>query len=102
MATIQLRYGHDSISFAYDAARFDVLATDHDSKPLNDAEIGAARDNPIDSPRLEELIDAGDSVLIVASDATRATGSAQVINVLVRRLIQNGIAPAEIAIIFAT
>jgi nickel-dependent lactate racemase len=38
----------------------------------------------------------------VASDATRATGSAQVINLLVRRLIQNGVAPADIAIIFAT
>jgi nickel-dependent lactate racemase len=102
MAKIQLRYGHDSISFAYDAARFDVLTTNHHPQTLNDAEIGAALDNPIDSPALEELIDAGDSVLIVASDATRATGSAPVINLLVRRLIQNGIAPPEIAIIFAT
>src|SRR5215471_9320218 len=102
MATIQFGYGHDSISFAYDAARFDVLTNDHDSRPLNDAEIGAALDNAIDSPALDELIEAGDSVLIVASDATRATGSAQVINLLVRRLIQNGVALSEIAIIFAT
>ena len=101
MPTIQLGYGRDSINFDYDPARFETLTADHDSRPLNDAEIGAALDNPIDSSSLEELIDPGDSVLIVASDATRATGSAQVMNLLVRRLIQNGIAPANIAIIFA-
>src|SRR5205807_842787 len=54
------------------------------------------------SPPLEELIEAGETVLIVVSDATRATGSAQIINLLVRRLIQNGTAPGDIAIIFAT
>src|ERR1051325_4165755 len=102
MPTIQLGYGHDSISFEYDPARFEVLATDHHSTSLSDAEIGAALEHPIDSPPLEELIEPGDSVLIVASDATRATGSAQVINLLVRRLIQNGVAPADLAIIFAT
>src|SRR5205823_2159943 len=48
------------------------------------------------------LIAPTDSVLIVASDATRATGSAQIVNLLVRRLIQNGIQPSDIAIIFAT
>jgi nickel-dependent lactate racemase len=48
------------------------------------------------------LIQPGDNVLIVASDATRATASARIINLLVRRLIQNGTAPGDIAIIFAT
>jgi nickel-dependent lactate racemase len=102
MPTIQLGYGHDSIDFEYDPARFEVLTTHRDSTPLSDPEIGAALDDPIESPPLEELIEPGDSVLIVASDATRATGSAQVVNLMVRRLIQNGIAPADIAIIFAT
>jgi lactate racemase len=101
MPTIQLGYGHESINFDYDAAQFEVLTTDHRSTPLSDAAIGAALDDPIDSPSLEELIEAGDSVLIVASDATRATGSAQIINLLVRRLIQNGVGPSDIAIIFA-
>src|SRR5205085_7700667 len=55
----------------------------------------------IDSPPLEELIHSGDTVLIVVSDATRATGSAQIINLLVRGLIQNGIPSSDIAIIFA-
>jgi nickel-dependent lactate racemase len=103
MPTIQLGYGRGGINFDYDATRFDVLAAnDAPAHPLSDVEIGAALDAPIDSPPLEALITPGDSVLIVASDATRATGSAQVINLLVRRLIQNGTAPGDIAIIFAT
>jgi len=48
------------------------------------------------------LIGPDDSVLIVVSDATRATASAQIVNLLVRRLIQSGISPANLAIIFAT
>src|SRR5207237_1387250 len=64
--------------------------------------VNAALDAQIESPLLEELIAAGDTVLIVVSDATRATDSAQIINLLVRRLIQNGIQPGDIAIIFAT
>jgi nickel-dependent lactate racemase len=103
MPTIELNYGRGAINFDYDAGRFDLLAaSEAASHPLSDVEIGAALDTPIDSPPLEDLIAPGDSVLIVASDATRATGSAQVINLLVRRLIQNGIPPGDIAIIFAT
>jgi nickel-dependent lactate racemase len=103
MPTIELNYGRDAINFDYAAERFEVLAAgEATSHPLSDVEIGAALDAPIDSPPLEELIAPGDSVLIVASDATRATGSAQVINLLVRRLIQNGSLPTDIAIIFAT
>lgn len=103
MPTIELGYGHDSIKFDYDSERFNVLVpVESHSHPLTDAEVGAALDAPIDSPPLEDLVAPGDSVLIVASDATRATGSSQIINLLVRRLIQNGIPPGNIAIIFAT
>src|ERR1700687_6153925 len=103
MPTIELGYGRSSISFEYGTARFDVLAPDEAaSRPLSDVEIGAALDAPIDSPPLEEVVTAGESVLIVVSDATRATGSAQIVNLLVRRLIENGVSPGDIAIIFAT
>jgi lactate racemase len=103
MPTIELGYGRSTISLDYDPARFEVLAPDERaSPPLSDVEIGAALDHPIDSPPLEELVSAGDRVLIVASDATRATGSAQIVNLLVRRLIENGVQPGDLAIIFAT
>lgn len=103
MPIIELAYGRSALKLEYDARQFEVLAPLEDaSHPLSDVEIGAALDVPIDSPPPDDLIGAGDSVLIVVSDATRATGSAQIVNLLVRRLIQNGIQPGEIAIIFAT
>jgi nickel-dependent lactate racemase len=103
MPAVQLGYGHSTISFDYDAAQFDLLArNDAPSQTLSDAEVNSRLDAPIESPLIEDLISAGDSVLIVVSDATRATGSAQIINLLVRRLIENGISPNQIAIIFAT
>lgn len=103
MATIELGYGDDPFEFTYDAERFELLnPNEAASPPLADVEIGAALDSPIDSLPLEKLVAAGETVLIVVSDATRATGSAQVVNLLVRRLIENGVAPGDIAIIFAT
>jgi len=57
---------------------------------------------PIESPPLEEIVAAGETVLIVVSDATRATASGQIVNLLVRRLIESGVSPGDIRIIFAT
>jgi nickel-dependent lactate racemase len=103
MAEIELGYGRGSVRFEYDDQEFSVLGqTIAGEQPLSDPEIGAAFDAPIGSPLLEEIVTAGESVLIVVSDATRATASAQIVNLLTRRLIQFGIAPRDIAIIFAT
>src|SRR6267378_4294570 len=90
-------------TFNFDDARFQILETNPaDEKPLSDVEIGAAFSNTIESPPIDDLFSRGDAILIVVSDATRASGSAQIINLLVRRLIQSGVAPPDIAIIFAT
>ncbi|MCU1264435.1 MAG: hypothetical protein JWM21_753 [Acidobacteria bacterium] len=103
MSEIKLGYGHHSVRFLFEEERYRVLdpsaAGEH---PLSDFEIGATFETPIGSPSLEEIVSPGESVLIVVSDATRATASAQVVNLLVRRLIQNGIAPGDMAVIFAT
>ena len=103
MTEIQLGYGRSSLSFTFDEHRYQLLAANSlDEKPLTDVEIGRAMSAPNQSPPLEDLFSAGDSVLIVVSDATRATASAQILNLLVRRLIQIGVSPADLAIIFAT
>ncbi|HEX8844087.1 MAG TPA: nickel-dependent lactate racemase [Pyrinomonadaceae bacterium] len=103
MPEIELKYGRESLHFAYDAERFRVLEVEtRNERPLSDVEIGAAIDAPIDSPLLEEIIKPDGSVLIVVSDATRATASGQIVNLLVRRLIELGVAPHDINIIFAT
>ena len=102
MQKMQLAYGSGTVNLAFAEERFEVLAPNvAQREPLSDLEIGRALDAPIRSPPLEELLTPGETVLIVASDATRATASAQLINLLVRRIIQQGISPADITIIFA-
>lgn len=103
MTEIELAYGKEFLSFVFDENRFQVLSrTSSQLAPLTDEQIGEALSAPIDAPALDDLFSAGDSVLIVVSDATRATASAQIIHLLVRRLIQAGVSPTGIAIIFAT
>ncbi len=106
MAIIELGYGQAKLRFDYSETRFRVLGASSTAhalhSPLSDMEITAAIDAPILSLPLEEIINQGESVLIVVSDATRQTASGQIVNLLVRRLVQNGIAPADISIIFAT
>ena len=114
MLSIKLGYGRGQISFAADEARFTTLGAsaapsegeddhpDDTGRPLSDAEIGTLIDAPVDSQLIEEIVSPGETVLIVVSDATRATASAQVVNLLVRRLVELGIAPRDISIIFAT
>lgn len=100
---VELPFGRGVVTFSSDADRFSRISGSSElEKPLTDFEAGAALDSPIGSPPLDEIVDPGDSVLIVVSDATRATASAQIVNLLARRLIQIGISPARIAVIFAT
>ena len=97
MTRTELAYGRGFLTLDFDEDQFSVLNARNDSAiPLSDFEVGAAFD-PVD-----EIAGADDSVLIVVSDATRATASAQVVNLLVRRLVQAGVSPARMAVIFAT
>jgi nickel-dependent lactate racemase len=101
---IELAYGRGTTAFEDAEGRFQVLTPVETvaDQPLSDAEMGALIDAPFDSQPLENILSPGESVLIVVSDATRATASAQVVNLLARRLIQVGVAPADLRIIFAT
>jgi len=103
MKEISLAYGNRSTTFTFDENRFQLISSESEAAtPLSDSQIGAAFDSPIASSPIEDLISPEESVLIVVSDATRATGSAQVVNLLVRRLIQGGMSAANVAVIFAT
>src|SRR5262245_42081504 len=101
MPTIDLKYGRSVIPLRI-GDEFEVLGSDENRPSLSDAEIGERLDNPVYSPPLEEIVSPGESVLIVVPDATRAVGSATVVNLVVRRLIANGTAAHDIRIIFAT
>ena len=99
---IALSYGRGRLEFNFDTTRFNVITADNYESPLSDLEVGTAFDDPIASPPIDEIVSSGESVLIVVSDAMRATASAQVVNLLVRRLVQAGVSPSRMAIIFAT
>ena len=101
-SAVELAYGRGVVTFTCDE-QFSIISGQATSQtPLTDLAIGEALDSPIGSPPLDEIIDSEDSVLLVVSDATRATGSAQVVNLLVRRLVQIGVSPSRMAVIFAT
>ncbi|MDT7781425.1 MAG: lactate racemase [Acidobacteriota bacterium] len=103
MSLIELGYGRGTIPFEFEGGRFRVLEPEVvEERPLTDAEVGALIDDPIDSQPLEDIISPGESILVVVSDATRATGSQQVVNLLTRRLIALGVAPYDLRVIFAT
>lgn len=102
MASINLAYGKSSIQIEFDENRFSVLGKNDFPKTLTDVQINEKLDNPFDSPQIEDILDQGETVLIVVPDATRKAASGQIVNLLVRRLIANGTMPFEISIIFAT
>ncbi|HEV7699858.1 MAG TPA: nickel-dependent lactate racemase [Pyrinomonadaceae bacterium] len=102
MTAISLKYGRSAIDLDLDATRFEILGREENAYTLSDVEIGERLDDPIDSRRLEDIVESGQTVLLVVPDATRQTGSGQIVNLVVRRLIANGTAPHEIRIIFAT
>jgi len=103
MKKLSLAYGSDALPLTFDEEHLQLIASEaKELTPFSELEIGAAIDSPINSPSIEEIFSAEDSVLIVVSDATRATGSAQCVNLLIRRLIQIGVSPTRISIIFAT
>lgn len=100
---IELPYGRSAVTFSWEADRFSIISDASASETLlTDFAAGAAFDDPLGSPPLDEIVDSNDSVLIVVSDATRPTASGQIVNLLVRRLVQTGVSPAQMAVIFAT
>ena len=101
-SAVELAYGRGVVTFTCDE-QFSIISGQTASEtPLTDLAIGEALDSPVGSPPLDEIIDSDDSVLLVVSDATRATGSAQVVNLLVRRLVQIGVSPSRMGVTFAT
>lgn len=103
MPKIELAYGRTFFSYSFNDERFSLVDRHSaDEHPLSDADVGSLLDSPVDSSPIDEIFKAGDSILIVVSDATRATASAQVINLLLRRLIQAGVSAGDISVIFAT
>jgi nickel-dependent lactate racemase len=98
--TIALGYGARQIPFAFDPERFDVLApSETETALLSDEALHAALDAPINSPRLEEIVEAGDRIVVVVPDATRAAGVERIAPLLIERLNRRGLADNQISIL---
>lgn len=75
----------------------------------NELEVGlrgmpafeAALDQPIGSPKLEELIQVGEKIAIVTSDVTRPLPSSLVLPPILKRLEKIGVRDEDILIVFA-
>jgi nickel-dependent lactate racemase len=102
MPNITLNYGFQELSFGYDTKQFQILDARSFLPPLSDELIGQKLDGTDTDHSLEDFTAQGQSALIVVPDATRESGSAQIVNLLARRIINLGIQPSDIRIIFAT
>lgn len=103
MNKIELLYGTKTLDLAYDPDLWQpLLPTIDDLMPLTKEDILVALANPYDGQSLEEIIDVGEQVVIVVSDATRATGSEQIVPLLIARLMECGLKLNDISILFAT
>lgn len=60
----------------------------------------AALDAPVTSPYLEEVVKAGEKVVIITSDVTRPMPSARVLPVIVDRLNKAGVSDDDITVVF--
>jgi nickel-dependent lactate racemase len=96
---ISLRYGAGAVRFDYDPADFTVLTPRDEGEPISGADLGYALSAPIESPPLEEIVDPGERVLVVAPDATRAAGSERVVSLLVLRLSGLGVGDDEMSVL---
>src|ERR1044071_3245021 len=97
--TVTLGYGASSFNFQYDPAQFTVLAPhDSDTEPLTDATINNLLQTPL-GPRLEEIVEATNEVVIVVPDATRAGGMNRIAPLLLAQLNRRGLADKQISVL---
>jgi nickel-dependent lactate racemase len=94
---MSLGYGARTIDFSYDPERFEILAPrDEAATELDDAALAGALEQGIGSEPLPDRVASCDRVLVVVPDATRASGSALVAQMLFAELGRRGIPDSRI------
>jgi nickel-dependent lactate racemase len=96
--TVNLGYGARHLPFSFDAQQFSLLAhRAAESAPPTDADLHARLNAPVNSPRLEEIIEPHERVVVVVPDATRAACVNRVAPLLVERLNRHGLSDGQIS-----
>ena len=96
---VDLNYGRQGLEINLPDA-VDVLATHFIPGIPDEAEgIRKALQEPISSPPLSTLVEAGDRVIVVHTDITRATPNERILPVLLDELLSGGIASQDITLL---
>ncbi len=74
MPEIHLKYGNSSIPFSYDENRFEILGKTGNMPLLSDAQIGEKLDDPIGSKTIEDIVNPGETILIVVPGRDTSNG----------------------------
>jgi nickel-dependent lactate racemase len=102
--TVHIRYGDTLLSTGLEEGRvlFDLQPAD--VPPVHDVEreICRALQEPIGSPPLRELVNAGDRVVVVGDDGTRLTPTERIVPLLLDELNAGGVPDADITLVIAT
>jgi nickel-dependent lactate racemase len=69
-----------------DNANIDVLETEGTRQPLSEQEVDQILETPIAQQRLEDLVDKGDQIVIIACDKARPTPNERLIDFIVPHL----------------
>ena len=103
MSDLRLPYGDGVLQVSLPAGSLGEVVRPSDLPALEDprAEFERALDNPIGSPRLEELVDAGTSIAIVVDDVTRETPVSLMLPTVLDRLHSAGVEASDIRIVLA-
>lgn len=103
MALVKVPYGKEKMSV--EIAEENLLGVYESFLPAAAedpaAEVARAMDNPIGSPRLEEIVRGKKNVVIIASDHTRPVPSRYIMPEMLKRL-RKGAPDADISILIAT
>lgn len=101
-----LRYGDThltlSITGGSRAAEISRIPLRSSSSTSSEKDIvDQALDQPVSSPRLEDIVGPGDTVCVITSDVTRPLPSRRILPSIVERLNRGGVADEDITIMFA-
>jgi nickel-dependent lactate racemase len=100
---MQLKYGKDTIEYSspsFPLKRF--KAPLQKRTVVSSEDIAQCFDHPVSASPIHQTARSGDRVLIVVSDATRATGIFEYISLLIDRLLGSGVREEDISFLFAT
>ena len=100
---LRLPYGSSSIPAEIpDSSPCEVLQVRYPEASLQpESLIQQCLDNPVASPRLDELLVRGRRVAIVVDDGTRATPTPMLLRLLLQRLSQLGVDERQISVVIA-